>query len=221
MTVEELYGHLIDAWNRRDADAFAGLFVLDGETIGFDGTQHTGRGAIAEQLQHASRARADVEERAVAVIAEHLDDRCFDRVVRGVQRAFLVPPRSDAGEVLVRRRSAPVTDDRQAVEVGGKDAVVLVGGRQHVADQFADGPVRHEIEERPCALPVFVDHARVGEQLEMTRDPRLRLAEDLGEVGDRELAVLQQSHDPQPGLFVEGPQHVEERVERQRHRRTI
>ena len=50
MTVEELYRQLIDAWNRRDADAFAQLFVLDGETVGFDGTQHTGRGTIHEQL---------------------------------------------------------------------------------------------------------------------------------------------------------------------------
>ena len=51
MTVEDLYQQLIDAWNKRDADAFAALFVLDGEAVGFDGTQHTGRGTIAEQLR--------------------------------------------------------------------------------------------------------------------------------------------------------------------------
>lgn len=51
MTVEELYQQLIDAWNKRDADAFAGLFILDGETVGFDGSAMTGRGTIAEQLR--------------------------------------------------------------------------------------------------------------------------------------------------------------------------
>ncbi len=51
MTVEELYKQVIDAWNKRDADAFAALFILDGETVGFDGTQMTGRGAIAEALR--------------------------------------------------------------------------------------------------------------------------------------------------------------------------
>src|SRR5262249_17560692 len=49
MTVEELYQAVIDAWNKRDADAFATLFTLDGECIGFDGSTMTGRGTIAEQ----------------------------------------------------------------------------------------------------------------------------------------------------------------------------
>jgi hypothetical protein len=68
---------------------------------------------------------------------------------------------------------------------------VFIGRRQHVADQLADRPVRDEIEERPRALAVLVDNARVCEQLQVTGDPRLRLAEDLGQIGDRELAVLQ------------------------------
>jgi uncharacterized protein (TIGR02246 family) len=51
MTVEELYAAVIDAWNRRDADAFAQLFILDGETVGFDGSQMKGPGEIAETLR--------------------------------------------------------------------------------------------------------------------------------------------------------------------------
>src|SRR4051812_47943145 len=52
MTVEELYRQIIDAWNARDAAAFSELFILDGEIVGFDGSQATGRGAIAEHLRH-------------------------------------------------------------------------------------------------------------------------------------------------------------------------
>ncbi|HEU0033763.1 MAG TPA: SgcJ/EcaC family oxidoreductase [Kofleriaceae bacterium] len=51
MTVEDLYRQLIEAWNKRDADAYAELFIVDGEAIGFDGTQHTGRGVIHEQIK--------------------------------------------------------------------------------------------------------------------------------------------------------------------------
>jgi uncharacterized protein (TIGR02246 family) len=51
MIVEDLYHRWIEAWNKRDADALAELFTLDGEVVGFDGSQYTGRGAIHEQLK--------------------------------------------------------------------------------------------------------------------------------------------------------------------------
>ena len=51
MMVESLYEQLIAAWNKRDEDAFAELFILDGECIGFDGSTYTGRGAIHEQIR--------------------------------------------------------------------------------------------------------------------------------------------------------------------------
>ncbi len=51
MIVEDLYRQMIEAWNKRDADALAELFILDGEVVGFDGSQHTGRGTIAEQMR--------------------------------------------------------------------------------------------------------------------------------------------------------------------------
>lgn len=51
MTVEELYVAVIDAWNKRDATAFSELFILDGDVVGFDGSQMIGRGMIAETLR--------------------------------------------------------------------------------------------------------------------------------------------------------------------------
>ena len=50
MTVEELYANLMEAWNKRDAKAFEDLFILDGDLVGFDGTQIHGQGAIREHL---------------------------------------------------------------------------------------------------------------------------------------------------------------------------
>jgi uncharacterized protein (TIGR02246 family) len=50
VTVEELYANLMEAWNKRDAKAFEELFILDGDMVGFDGTQIHGQGQIREHL---------------------------------------------------------------------------------------------------------------------------------------------------------------------------
>ena len=49
--MRELYQRLHQAWNDRDADAFAALFADDGVAIGFDGSQMYGRAEIAETLK--------------------------------------------------------------------------------------------------------------------------------------------------------------------------
>lgn len=49
-TVEPLYRQLLDAWNSRDAAAFAALFTPDGHSIGFDGSEMHGREAIQSAL---------------------------------------------------------------------------------------------------------------------------------------------------------------------------
>ena len=46
-----LYQQLLEAWNARDATAFAGLFSDDGSVIGFDGSPMNGRAAIASALE--------------------------------------------------------------------------------------------------------------------------------------------------------------------------
>jgi uncharacterized protein (TIGR02246 family) len=45
------YRQLLDAWNRRDADAFADVFAENGSSVGFDGSQMNGRAEIAETLR--------------------------------------------------------------------------------------------------------------------------------------------------------------------------
>ncbi len=49
--VRALYQHLLDSWNRRSADAFAASFADDGEVVGFDGSQMSGRDEIASTLR--------------------------------------------------------------------------------------------------------------------------------------------------------------------------
>ncbi len=49
--VSSLYKQLIDAWNRRDAAAYAALFTEDANVVGFDGSQMNGSIEIQQSLQ--------------------------------------------------------------------------------------------------------------------------------------------------------------------------
>ena len=51
IAVRALYQQMLDGWNQRSADAFATPFAEDGEAIGFDGSQMTGRAEIAATLR--------------------------------------------------------------------------------------------------------------------------------------------------------------------------
>jgi uncharacterized protein (TIGR02246 family) len=46
-----VYRQLLEAWNRRDADAFAAVFAEDGRCVGFDGSMMNGRAEIASTLR--------------------------------------------------------------------------------------------------------------------------------------------------------------------------
>jgi len=49
--IREIYHRILDGWNRRGAAAFATAFADDGEVIGFDGSQTTGRERISAEMQ--------------------------------------------------------------------------------------------------------------------------------------------------------------------------
>ncbi|GED72631.1 hypothetical protein BRE01_63330 [Brevibacillus reuszeri] len=46
-----LYQKVIEGWNKREADLMSEPFAPDGEMIGFDGTQFTGKTEIQKHLQ--------------------------------------------------------------------------------------------------------------------------------------------------------------------------
>jgi len=48
--IRSLYQELLDAWNRRDAHAFAQLCAEDANVIGFDGSEHNGQAEIEAKL---------------------------------------------------------------------------------------------------------------------------------------------------------------------------
>lgn len=51
ITPVTLYTRLLEAWNKRDARAFAALFAVDGNVVGFDGSPMNGRDQIGAALE--------------------------------------------------------------------------------------------------------------------------------------------------------------------------
>jgi len=49
-TVRELYEQLLERWNQRDARGMAGLFAIEGNLVGFDGSSVNGRMQIEDHL---------------------------------------------------------------------------------------------------------------------------------------------------------------------------
>ena len=54
-----------------------------------------------------------------------------------------------------------------------------------------------QAEERPRAFAKALDQPGFGQQPQMARQPRLRLAQDFGEVGDGQLGLGEQHQDAQ------------------------
>ena len=56
--VADLYRALLDAWNARDARAFARLFTADGHSVGFDGSQADTAAEIEAHLSQVFEGHA-------------------------------------------------------------------------------------------------------------------------------------------------------------------
>ena len=155
-----------------------------------------------EQLEHAPGAGAEIEQRAERPVAEGGADRGFDRFVGGVQPADAVPLGGVAAEIVLRRRGAaprapPASRSRSRAMIGI--------GRIELFDEprtsSALGAALAAAEERPRPLAEPLDQAGLGQQLEMAGNPRLRLAQDFGELRHGQFRLGQQREDAQPRLF--------------------
>ena len=75
-------------------------------------------------------------------------------------------------------------------------------------------------EEGPGAFPEALDEASFGQQLQMARDARLRLSQDVGQVGDGQFGFGQKRQDAQARLLAGRLEGGVEGIEAQRTART-
>ena len=162
-----------------------------------DHARRTGR----EKLQHPSRARAEIEQSADRTIADGGEHRLFDGLLRCMHRPQSVPVRSEPREIILRRFRTLLARGGEARPVGHDMRIGRVERiEQRMQQASGDGAVR-QAEERPGALAMTLDEARFDEELEMARNARLRLAENVGEIGYRQLTLSKQRQDPQTRLL--------------------
>jgi uncharacterized protein (TIGR02246 family) len=90
MSVRDLYRSLLEAWNARDAAAFAGLFAEDGFMIGFDGSQSPG----AEIEGHLGPIFRDHPTASYVAVVRDVRERGDVAVLRAA--VGMVPPDADA-----------------------------------------------------------------------------------------------------------------------------
>ena len=105
--LSDLFYALLDAWNRRDAAAYAALFSADGYVVGFDGSEMTGREEVERSLgaifaDHATGRYVGMvrDEQAVS------DDVAVLHAVAGIVPAGQTDlnPELNAIQTLVARR---------------------------------------------------------------------------------------------------------------------
>ncbi len=168
-----------------------------------------------EQLEDSAGAGAEIEQRARRRSRKRGADRRLHGFVGHVQLADAVPLRGVATEIGLRRRSALCAHGGEPLAVAGER---WIGGIEP-GDKLPHQPGRPlalaQAKERPRALAEAVDQPGLRQEPQMPRDARLRLAQDLGEIGYRQLGFREQCEDPQAGRLARGLQGAVERIERE------
>jgi len=116
-----------------------------------------------------------------------------------VQRPDLVPDLSVTREIAVGGLGTFGADRFGTSRVGseqclGRPVSPLVNQREQRVDALRFG----ERQEYPAALLAALQYPRIGEDLQVARDARLALPENLRQLSDRQLHQPQQRDDAQP-----------------------
>ncbi len=131
-------------------------------------------------------------------VGERRADRVLDRFIGDMQLADAVPLGGVAAEIGLRGGRARGAHRGEPLAVARDGRVGRIEPRDELARELGAAAALAQPEERPGAFAEALDQAGLGQELEMARDARLRLAQDVGEVGDRELGLGEQRQDAQP-----------------------
>ena len=143
----------------------------------------------AEQLEHAPGAGAEIEQRADLAAGERAADRLLHRLVRDMKLADAVPLGGVAAEIGLRGGVALRAHRGQPLAIACQRRVGGIEARNQLARQLGRPAALAQAEERPGPFPEAIDQPGLGQEPQMPRNARLRLAQDGGEIGDGELGL--------------------------------
>ncbi len=183
---------LIHVAEAHDAIAQSGTFKVDARD-----RQHLARlidaeglrDARAQNLDHAAGAGADIEQILRCFRGNDLDQRRLDLALVDVERADAVPMRGVFAEIGRGKLGALALDRGQPLEIERERFVGFVAGSDELPRQGSRCLAGAEAVKNPAALAKSVEEPGFAKELQMTRDPRLALAENLRELANGKLAA--------------------------------
>ena len=135
------------------------------------------------------------------LLGERCADRLLDRVIGDVQLADAVPFGGVGAEISLRRGGARCAHRGEPLAVARDRRIGRIEPLEQRARHLGAAAMLGQAEEGPGALAEALDQAGLGQQPEMTRDARLRLAQDVGQIGDGQFGFRQQRQHAQARLL--------------------
>jgi uncharacterized protein (TIGR02246 family) len=143
--VRSLYRRVLEGWNQASGEAFAAPFAEDGEVVGFDGSEMSGRAAIAAELDrifadHATGTYAG-KVRSVRLLGSHA---AVLRAVAGMMPAGKseLEPKLNTIQTLVAERR-----DGEWLVVLFQNTPAQFHGRPELVERLTD-ELRRELPAR-------------------------------------------------------------------------
>ena len=124
-------------------------------------------------------------------------DRLLHRLVGDMQLADAVPLGGVPAEISLRRRGARLAHRGEPFAVAHERRLGGIEPADQSRANAGAAALLGQPEERPGALAEALDQPGFGQQPQMARDARLRLAQDVGEVGDRQFGLGQKRQNAQ------------------------
>ena len=135
-----------------------------------------------------------------------------------MQPADAVPFGGVLAEIGLRRGGARGAHRGQPATVAQHHRVGRIEPSDQQLRDVGNAAALAEPIERPAPLAEAIDQAGFGEQLQVPRDARLRLAQDLGEVGNRQVGFSEQRQYAQARAFAGRTQRAMQGFEIERRR---
>jgi hypothetical protein len=160
-----------------------------------------------EKLNHATRARADIDQ-ATDLLAKNARHALLDRAVGNVERADGVPMLGMLREIAFGRYSAIGADRGKMSRIGNRR---IAGGGVEQREQRNRKHGTGRCEENPATLAAARYQSRINENADMARNPRLALSQHLGKFTDRQFDCTQQCEDSQTSRIGKSTENIDNR----------
>ncbi len=147
------------------------------------------RCARSQQLEHAAGAGAEIEQIDDRLVAKRFENRVLDHVLGRMKGAQAVPFGRKAREEGLRRMGPLRAHGLQTGAIVQQQRIGAVEAVQHRSQGPGRGATIRQAKEGPRSLTVALYEPGLGQKLEVAGNPGLRLAENIGEIGDGKLAI--------------------------------